>query len=343
LQAAIALNNFELTSRQFIDLCGQGEWFVGSRGGAGDHAAIYLGQRGKIAQVGYHPFRVEKIIEAPFDYQIIIADSHIKAAKSESARSMFNSRIAAYNIGLALFKQLCPEVSQTVEHVRDIDPAKLGISISSVYEMLLKVPEQADEKYLRNILSSESISVLEENLSHHDGSQKYNLRGVLLFGASEVLRSRLCPDLLQAGEIQRFGELMKISHDGDRVSVCDDSGKYVKMADRCSDQYLGNLISDLRSESPERVLRAQLYNQPGCYSCSTVEIDKMVDIACSVQGVAGAQIAGAGLGGCIMILSRKESVDEVKRALVKRYYRPAKLEPAVLNCITVEGAGLAEF
>ena len=65
LQAAIALNNFELTSRQFIDLCGEGEWFVGSRGGAGDHAAIYLGQRGKIAHVGYLPFRVEKIIDAP--------------------------------------------------------------------------------------------------------------------------------------------------------------------------------------------------------------------------------------------------------------------------------------
>ena len=47
LQAAIALNNFDLTSQQFIDLCGEGEWFVGSRGGAGDHAAIYLGQRGE--------------------------------------------------------------------------------------------------------------------------------------------------------------------------------------------------------------------------------------------------------------------------------------------------------
>ena len=37
LQAAIALSGFELTSHQFIDLCGEGEWFVGSRGGAGDH------------------------------------------------------------------------------------------------------------------------------------------------------------------------------------------------------------------------------------------------------------------------------------------------------------------
>ena len=65
LQAAIALNNFDLTSQQFIDLCGEGEWFVGSRGGAGDHAAIYLGQRGKVAHVGYLPFRVDRILDAP--------------------------------------------------------------------------------------------------------------------------------------------------------------------------------------------------------------------------------------------------------------------------------------
>jgi N-acetylgalactosamine kinase len=59
--------------------------------------------------------------------------------------------------------------------------------------------------------------------------------------------------------------------------------------------------------------------------------------------VAGAQIAGAGLGGCIMILARKEAVDAVSRALVRRYYRPRKLAPAIIKCITVEGSGPAEF
>ncbi|MBN1443597.1 MAG: NTP transferase domain-containing protein, partial [Planctomycetes bacterium] len=122
LQAAIALNNLELTSQQFIDMCGEGEWFVGSRGGSGDHAAISLGQRGKIAQVGYLPFRVEKIIEAPRDYRVVIADSHIKAPKSKEARHQFNARIASYNLGLAILKQRCPEYSAALEHVRDIDP-----------------------------------------------------------------------------------------------------------------------------------------------------------------------------------------------------------------------------
>jgi N-acetylgalactosamine kinase len=115
------------------------------------------------------------------------------------------------------------------------------------------------------------------------------------------------------------------------------------MENDCSDDALRRLIDDLASESPERVLRAQLFMQPGLYACSTPEIDEMVDMACSVRGVVGAQIAGAGLGGCVMVLARKEAVPAVRKALTARYYRPRGLEPAALPCTTVEGAGLAEF
>jgi hypothetical protein len=44
-----------------------------------------------------------------------------------------------------------------------------------------------------------------------------------------------------------------------------------------------------------------------------------------------------------MILVRKSAVDALRRALVKEYYRPANLDPAVFPCIPVEGAGLVEF
>ena len=62
-----------------------------------------------------------------------------------------------------------------------------------------------------------------------------------------------------------------------------------------------------------------------------------------MPGVVGAQLAGAGLGGCIMILAHHQSVPTVRKALAAGYYRPRGLEPAAIPCITVEGAGLAEF
>ena len=62
-----------------------------------------------------------------------------------------------------------------------------------------------------------------------------------------------------------------------------------------------------------------------------------------MPGVAGAQLAGAGLGGCIMILARRDCADAVRRALTKHFYRPRGLKPAILPCIATDGAGLAQF
>lgn len=343
LQAAIALNNLELTSQQFIDLCGEGEWFVGSRGGAGDHAAIYLGQRGKIAQVRYLPFMVERIVDAPLDYQIIIANSHIKAAKTSSAKDRFNARITSYNLGLELLKLRCPEIAGVVEYVRDLNPDKLACTTSDIYRMLLKVPESMTRKDFERGLAREHQEMMGLNFLSHRDPGVYKVRGVLLFGAAECLRSRIGIDYLARGEIERFGKLMKISHDGDRVSRPDSKGEYQPEQADYSDTALKRLITDLSSEDPNRVLKAQLYMQPGSYGCSTKEIDRMVDVACSVPGVAGAQIAGAGLGGCIMIMAKKEAVDAVRRALVREYYKPNGLKPVIISCITVAGAGLAEF
>lgn len=343
LQSAIALNNFDLTSQQLIDLCGEGEWFMGARGGAGDHAAIYLGQRAKIAHVGYLPFCVERIIDAPAGYQVVIANSHVTTAGSAAARDQLDSRLASYNLGLALLKMRCPEIAGAITHLRDVDPARLGCATSNVYRWLLRVPEIMTRNDFRTMLAKEHQELIESNFATHAEPAYYRPRGVLLFGIAEILRSRMCVELLEAGRVAELGSLMKISHDGDRVSRPAADGSYQPITNECSDEYLQRLISDLGSEHPQRVLRAQLFMQPGSYSCSTPEIDQMVDIACGVPGVAGAQIAGAGLGGCVMILARNESVAALRRAVAASYYRPRGLEPAAIPCIAVEGAGLVEF
>ncbi|MBL7154193.1 MAG: NTP transferase domain-containing protein [Phycisphaerae bacterium] len=344
LQAAIALNGLELTTRQFIDLCGQGEWFVGSRGGAGDHAAIRLGQRGKIAHVGYLPFKVEKMIDAPNDYQVVIANSHIKAAKSSSAKDTFNARIAAYNLGLELLKERCPQISAKIRCLRDVNPENLQCERSEIYRMLMNIPEYISREDFVNVLSAEHKDLTDANFASHRDPGRYNVRGVLLFGIAEILRSKVCVDYLEQGRIEQFGRLMKISHDGDRVSRAGPDEDYNVGAEQsCDDEYLNDLIGNLGSEDPARALKAQILMQPGGYSCSTVEIDQMVDIACSVPGVAGAQIAGAGLGGCIVVLARRDSVETLADALADRYYEPEGLDPEIIPCITAEGAGLADF
>ena len=104
-------------------------------------------------------------------------------------------------------------------------------------------------------------------------------------------------------DLAAFGELMLLSHDGDRVSGVAASPNGAGRAEGASD-------------SPA------LHRLIGSYACSTERLDRLVDIARSIPGVYGAQLAGAGLGGCVMILARRQAASRVRSALAKRLKSP---------------------
>jgi len=139
-------------------------------------------------------------------------------------------------------------------------------------------------------------------------------------------------EYLRNGDATGFGALWYLSHDGDRVIAHDQDLKPVPWAYDVSEEYLAGLIADISSGEPRRVARAQLHLQPGKYACSTEQLDLIVDVARQQPGVVGAQLAGAGLGGCAIALVHNDGCDGLIAALhtqgfqAKRYY-------------AVEGAG----
>jgi len=58
---------------------------------------------------------------------------------------------------------------------------------------------------------------------------------------------------------------------------------------------------------------------------SSAELDELAAIA-REGGAAGARLTGAGLGGCIVALADRLTVDTVLETLVREYYEPRKLE-----------------
>jgi len=342
LQSAIALHGFEVASHQFVDLWGAGQWLLPS-GDADGGAPSAERQRGKVVHVAYRPFRVEQVVDMPEGYKVVIANSHLRTLRDEKAVETLKSRMGTFGLSISLLRHRCPELAASVELVRDLDPTTLGVPVSDIYRILLRLPERATRKELVGLFPKRARTELEDVLSSHREPRYYGVRGVLLFGAAEALRSRVCIDLLARGDVDRFGRLMRVSHDGDRVAVAGRDGAYRRVAYSFGDESFYRLISDLESEDPDRVLRAQLCLQPGGYGCSTSQIDRMVDAACSVGGVVGAQMAGPGLGGCIMAVVRQDRVAALRRALSQAYYRPEGLKPDVLECSAVEGAGLVEF
>ncbi len=137
-----------------------------------------------------------------------------------------------------------------------------------------------------------------------------------------------------------LGDLMKISHDGERCYHVDDSLRAEPFQANISDDRLHALIDDLISWDRQRVASAQLHRQPGAYRCSIREIDAIVDIACRTPGVLGAQIAGAGLGGCAMVLAKVDAVDPLTERLERFFYRPSNLPSGATVCTPSAGSSL---
>ena len=125
---------------------------------------------------------------------------------------------------------------------------------------------------------------------------------------------------------------MNISHDGDRVVATDRRPYNVDV----SCPAIQSLMANMAHASGAG---AQLYAQPGVYACSIPEIDAMVDTALSTPGVLGAQLSGAGLGGCMMALVEQSAAAAVIESMTQRYYAPNNLEPGAFEFSPVAGSG----
>ena len=338
-EAVVAVNQLDTFPAQIVTLCGEGEWFVGTRGGSADHAAVKMGRCGTVVKVRFFPFGVDENVVFPENYSMVICDSGIKARKSADAKNQFNHRIACYRIGFALIRRLLPQFSGVLGHLRDVSPRTLQMPLSFIYRLLLMLPESATQEELRALLPGEDLDLWFSNHAEPaDG--RYPIRGVVLFGLSECERAAHYADVLKRGDLAAIGRMMKRSHDGDRVVSHDEAWNEKPFRADVSNTAMLNLLSDLESGAPDRVIRAQLDHQSGVYACSLPEIDRMVDIADRTPGVLGAQLAGAGLGGCMMVLCEDAAIPELLLRLDELYYRPAGRPPVTMVCRPVAGSGL---
>ena len=338
-EAVVATNRLDTFPAQIVTLCGEGEWFVGTRGGSADHAAVKMGRCGTVVKVRFFPFGVDENVAFPEHYSMVICDSGIKARTSADAKNQFNHRVACYRIGFALIRKLLPQFSGVLGHLRDVNPRTLQMPLSFFYRLMLMLPESATREELRALLPGEDLDVwFASHAEPADG--RYPIRGVVLFGLSECERAAHYAEVLKRGDLAAIGRMMKRSHNGDRVVTYDENWQEQPFRADVSNTAILNLLSDLESGAPERVIRAQLDHQSGAYACSLPEIDRMVDIADRTPGVLGSQLAGAGLGGCMMVLCEDAAIPELLRRLDELYYRPAGRPASTMVCRPVAGSGL---
>jgi len=340
-EACIAANGLDISDTELVDHCGAAEWYVGTRGGSGDHAAIKFGKLDHIVHIGSFPLSVEAL-PFPKGYRVVLANSLKEARKSEGARDLFNQRVASYEFGLMLLKRSCPELAHRMEYLRDVNPETLGVGESEICRMVGALPERASRAAIRQALCGCAERVERIFQTHAEPKDGYAIRQVTMYGVTECIRSRMAAGLLRAGDIAGFGELINISHDGDRVSALVDDER-VPADNSVPDRLIRELVEDLSSGDPGRVDRARLWRQPGGYNVSCEELDALVDTARETPGAVGAGLVGAGLGGSIVAVVEEQSAQQVIENLADQYYKPRGLPTAAAVVRPVAGSGIVRI
>jgi N-acetylgalactosamine kinase len=331
-EAVTAFNGLPVSGRRLVSLCGEGEWFVGTRGGAADHAAIKLSRRGYVTRVGFFPFRIEDTARFPPDYDLVVCNSGVYAGKSKGARNVFNAKVTAYHLGRVWFKMLHPELAPKIEHLRDINAPHLGLDRAEFARALRQLPRRVTRAQAQaafaQMAEGERNRLERLFLSHEAPPDGYAVRDVVLFGLSEMARARKCLDLLRRNDAAALGRMMTVSHEGDRVSRASARGVWRRVTSAAADRAFEHWVE--RGHG-----KADLAGLSGAYACSLPELDRIVDLARRRPGVAGAQLAGAGLGGCIMVLVQKIHTPNLIQELGERGIQAEVFRPIAGACSLV--------
>ncbi len=74
------------------------------------------------------------------------------------------------------------------------------------------------------------------------------------------------------------------------------------------------------------------------YEVSCIELDILVEIASSIEGVRGARMTGGGFGGCTVNLVDREVIETFNQTISKEYLRQTGIEPSIYISEAGDGA-----
>ena len=88
--ALLRANGIEATFHELMEILPEGEQFVGTRGGAMDHAAILGSREGCASLISFDPVRIRHVAIPP-EWVFLVVDSGQRAEKSGAVRERYNS------------------------------------------------------------------------------------------------------------------------------------------------------------------------------------------------------------------------------------------------------------
>ncbi|HXG42244.1 MAG TPA: galactokinase [Dehalococcoidia bacterium] len=102
------------------------------------------------------------------------------------------------------------------------------------------------------------------------------------------------------------------------------------------------LLEEGRPEELGPLLSASHASLRDDFQVSSPELDLLVELAAAVPGVLGVRLTGAGFGGCVLVLARREALAGLEGRVLAPYRERTGLVPRLLICRADDGLRVEE-
>jgi galactokinase len=177
------------------------------------------------------------------------------------------------------------------------------------------------------------VAICDTRVKHNLAASEYNTRRAECERGVEILRQRL-PAIralrdVSLGEFELHREVLPEPIKRRCRHVISENQRTLQSAEALSN-------SDF--ETIGRLMYASHSSLRDDYEVSCQELDLLVDIASTIEGVAGARMTGGGFGGCTVNLVRREALEIFQQTVAEEYTATTGIAPAIYFSDAGDGA-----
>uniref|UniRef100_H3G745 Galactokinase n=1 Tax=Phytophthora ramorum TaxID=164328 RepID=H3G745_PHYRM len=279
---------------EMAELCRRAEHRVGTMGGGMDQAVACLAQRGVALHLDFSSVpAASDLVSVPDDaagVTFVVANSLVVAEKAVDAATRFNKRVVECALAAKMIAKRAG-----IEKWKSV---RLCVSCVDIRALMIISYTELQE------LASTACSLREYNvheLEDEFGVPVIELFSILITATPLKLQQRALHVWSEAKRVEEFREIC--------VSLANN-------VQQSSDQ---SPFTQKQVVQLGEVMNASHNSCKTLYECSCPELDALVDAAISA-GALGARLTGAGWGGCIVTLVKKDEVSNFMKRIRSSYY-----------------------
>ncbi|KAH7468996.1 N-acetylgalactosamine kinase [Phytophthora ramorum] len=292
---------------EMAELCRRAEHRVGTMGGGMDQAVACLAQRGVALHLDFSSVpAASDLVSVPDDaagVTFVVANSLVVAEKAVDAATRFNKRVVECALAAKMIaKRAGIEKWKSINRLVDVQLALNNARGESISYTELQE------------LASTACSLREYNV--HELEDEFGVPVIELFSSSS-LEAASKEVLITATPLKLQQRALHVWSEAKRVEefreICVSLANNVQQS---SDQ---SPFTQKQVVQLGEVMNASHNSCKTLYECSCPELDALVDAAISA-GALGARLTGAGWGGCIVTLVKKDEVSNFMKRIRSSYY-----------------------